>query len=242
MNPRHDGVVGCDRLDFALSSPPESDAGAARVVPLAGRGRQQGDAIGADLRRPAPAPPGPPAPPRPDRPASELQPRATTVLQLATWRRGATLDATAPFCQSTALDQYDIGAQPALGDAPIQSGPAIGPYAALQAMALIEGLPVIHAPIWDSRVIRASQTHSLHFPPVTSTSPPTDLLDEARRALEPAFRLDNLVALSAERALYHAWDRVLKRPLAVRVHLDASGNPGCAWFLRESDKLAELDC
>src|SRR5437870_13799832 len=63
MNPRHDGVVGCDRLDFALSSPPESDAGAARVVPLAGRGRQQGDAIGADLRRPAPAPPAPPGPP-----------------------------------------------------------------------------------------------------------------------------------------------------------------------------------
>src|SRR5256712_1793762 len=61
MNPRHDGVVGCDRLDFALSSPPESDAGAARVVPLAGRGRQQGDAIGADLRRPAPAPRAPPA-------------------------------------------------------------------------------------------------------------------------------------------------------------------------------------
>ena len=39
MNPRHDGIVGCDGLDFALSSPPESDAGAARVVPLAGRGR-----------------------------------------------------------------------------------------------------------------------------------------------------------------------------------------------------------
>ncbi len=51
MNPRHDRVVGCDGLDFALSSPPQSDAGAARVVPLAGRGRQQSDAIGADLRR-----------------------------------------------------------------------------------------------------------------------------------------------------------------------------------------------
>ena len=90
-------------------------------------------------------------------------------------------------------------------------------------------------------MIRASQTHSLHFPPVTSTSPPTDLLDEARRALEPAFRLDNLVALSAERALYHAWDRVLKRPLAVRVHLGAAGNPGRAWFLRETETLAALD-
>src|SRR5207247_10286818 len=96
-------------------------------------------------------------------------------------------------------------------------------------------------PIWDSRVIRASQTHSLHFPLVTSTSPPTDLLDEARRALEPAFRLDHLVALSAERALYHGWDRVLKRPVAVRVHLGAAGNPGRAWFLRETETLAALD-
>src|SRR5947209_10345969 len=61
MNPRHDGVVGCDRLDFALSSPPESDAGAARVVPLAGGGGQQGDAIGADLRRPSPTLPAPSA-------------------------------------------------------------------------------------------------------------------------------------------------------------------------------------
>src|SRR3989442_8775643 len=60
MNPRHDGVVGCDRLDFALSSPPESDAGAARVVSLAGGSGQQGDAIGADLRRrPSPTLPAP---------------------------------------------------------------------------------------------------------------------------------------------------------------------------------------
>jgi len=84
--------------------------------------------------------------------ASELPSRATTVLQLATWRRGATLDATAPFCQSTALDQYDNGAQPALGDAPIQSGPPIGPHAALQAMALIEGWAVVHATQFGTRV------------------------------------------------------------------------------------------
>ena len=83
-------------------------------------------------------------------------------------------------------------------------------------------------------------THPLHYPPVTSASPPTDLLDEARRALESAFRLDNLVALSAERALYHGWDRVLKRPVAIRVHL-GTGNPGRAWFLRETETLAALD-
>ena len=82
-------------------------------------------------------------------------------------------------------------------------------------------------------------------PHVTTVTPPPQtpaagLLDEALRALEPAFRLDNLVALSPERALYHAWDRVLKRPVAIRVHLIA-GTPGRAWFLRETETLAALD-
>jgi len=47
----------------------------------------------------------------------------------------------------------------------------------------------------------------------------------ALRALEPTFRLDNLVALSSDRALYHAWDRVLKRHVSIRVHLAALGYP-----------------
>ena len=71
-------------------------------------------------------------------------------------------------------------------------------------------------------------------------TPPAGLLDYALRALEPAFRLDNLVALSSERALYHAWDRVLKRHVAIRVHLTAD-TPGRAWFLRETETLAALD-
>ena len=71
-------------------------------------------------------------------------------------------------------------------------------------------------------------------------TPAASLLDEALRALEPAFRLDNLVALSPERALYHAWDRVLKRHVAIRLHLIA-GTPGRAWFLRETETLAALD-
>ena len=71
-------------------------------------------------------------------------------------------------------------------------------------------------------------------------TPAASLLDEALRALEPAFRLDNLVALSPERALYHAWDRVLKRHVAIRVHL-TGGTPGRAWFLRETETLAALD-
>jgi serine/threonine-protein kinase len=76
--------------------------------------------------------------------------------------------------------------------------------------------------------------------PKPASTPSAALLDDALRALEPAFRLDNLVALSPERALYHAWDRVLKRPVAIRVHLIA-GTPGRAWFLRETETLAALD-
>ena len=79
--------------------------------------------------------------------------------------------------------------------------------------------------------------------PVTNTAvqtPPAGLLDDALRALEPTFRLDNLVAMSADRALYHGWDRVLKRPVSIRVHLAAEA-PGRAWFMRETETLAQLD-
>ncbi|HEV8265561.1 MAG TPA: serine/threonine-protein kinase [Gemmatimonadales bacterium] len=77
-------------------------------------------------------------------------------------------------------------------------------------------------------------------PAPTHATPPVGLLDDAIRALEPAFRLDNLVALSPERALYHAWDRILKRHVALRVHL-LPDTPGRAWFLRETETLAALD-
>ena len=75
-------------------------------------------------------------------------------------------------------------------------------------------------------------------PPVHT--PPAGLLDDALRALEPTFRLDNLVALSSDRALYHGWDRVLKRAVSIRVHLAAEA-PGRAWFMRETETLAQLD-
>src|SRR6266704_2176229 len=74
----------------------------------------------------------------------------------------------------------------------------------------------------------------------SAPTPPIGLLDEAIRALEPGFRLDNLVALSPERALYQAWDRFLKRHVAIRVHL-LPGTPGRAWFVRETETLAALD-
>jgi serine/threonine protein kinase len=80
-------------------------------------------------------------------------------------------------------------------------------------------------------------------PPATPRPPDTpsvDLLASLTPALEPDFRLDNLVALSRERALYRAWDRRLKRSVALRVHL-IPDSPGRAWFLRESETLAALN-
>src|SRR6266496_3435225 len=76
--------------------------------------------------------------------------------------------------------------------------------------------------------------------PAPQQTPPAGLLHDALRALEPAFRLDKLVALSSDRALYHAWDRVLKRHVAIRVDLAAEA-PGRAWFMRETETLAALD-
>jgi serine/threonine protein kinase len=75
---------------------------------------------------------------------------------------------------------------------------------------------------------------------VIPDTPPVDLLAGITAALEPDFRLDHLVALSPERALYRAWDRRLKRSVAVRVHL-IPDSPGRAWFLRESETLAALN-
>src|SRR3989442_1116860 len=49
---------------------------------------------------------------------------------------------------------------------------------------------------------------------MSHTSPPADLLDDVVRALTPAFRLDQRVAATPERAVYHAWDRVLKHSVA----------------------------
>ncbi len=75
---------------------------------------------------------------------------------------------------------------------------------------------------------------------MTADTPHLDVLAGITPALEPAFRLDQLVALSPERALYKAWDRLLKRAVALRLHL-VPGSPGRDWFLRETETLAALD-
>src|SRR5436309_11799359 len=69
---------------------------------------------------------------------------------------------------------------------------------------------------------------------------PADLQDTLARVLGAAFRLDRVAALSAERALYQAWDRILKRHVALLVHLAAESS-GRAWFMHETETLAALD-
>src|SRR5690349_21668122 len=71
------------------------------------------------------------------------------------------------------------------------------------------------------------------------TAPDPALLQSVATALEPAFRMA-LVAAAPERVVYQAWDRLLKRYVALHVHLEPD-SPGRAWFLRETETLAALD-
>jgi len=54
------------------------------------------------------------------------------------------------------------------------------------------------------------------------------------------FDIERLVAKSDERLLFLATDPVLKRRVALRVHVDPAA-PGRAWFLKEAEVLAQLD-
>jgi len=69
---------------------------------------------------------------------------------------------------------------------------------------------------------------------------PVALLDRLNAVFGASYRPERLVAHSNERALCVAWDVILKRQVALRVHLLGDA-PGRAWFLRESEVLARLD-
>ncbi len=75
--------------------------------------------------------------------------------------------------------------------------------------------------------------------PVLNVAPAPGALDNVVTALEPSFRMA-LVAATPERVVYQAWDRLLKRYVALHVHLEPDA-PGRAWFLRETETLAALD-
>jgi serine/threonine protein kinase len=69
--------------------------------------------------------------------------------------------------------------------------------------------------------------------------PPADR-DRIIHALGSRFRLDELVAASAERMLFRAQDRLLQRAVSIRVNLGEDPQLR-RWFLKESEALAKLD-
>ena len=75
--------------------------------------------------------------------------------------------------------------------------------------------------------------------PLPQAAPAPGVLEDVAAALEPGFRMA-LVAATPERVVYQAWDRLLKRYVALHVHLEPE-TPGRAWFLRETVTLAALD-
>src|SRR2546428_766620 len=126
---------------------------------------------------------------------------------------------------------------PSLADPAVEPAASLALHPALDAVALFGVLG--HAAICSAAGTAARVPASVRLCGAM-TSPPVDRLEGLVQALDPAFRLDQEVVVSPERALYRAWDRILKRYVALRVHLVPDA-PGRAWFLRETETLAALD-
>jgi serine/threonine protein kinase len=77
-------------------------------------------------------------------------------------------------------------------------------------------------------------------PPQDSAPEPLLAFDRTREAMGPRYRLERIVASSAERVLFQAHDELLKRWVSLRVNflLDDAVR---AWFMRESEALGQLD-
>ena len=75
--------------------------------------------------------------------------------------------------------------------------------------------------------------------PLTAPDPRV-AFERTSEALGPRYRLERIVASSAERVLFEAQDEVLKRRVSVRInfYLDDAVR---AWFMRESEALGQLD-
>ena len=73
-----------------------------------------------------------------------------------------------------------------------------------------------------------------------SPAKPSEAYERVSALLGSRFRLDSLAAMSPERVLFLAWDLALRRRIALRVNFfhDAATR---AWFMRESEALAQLD-
>lgn len=69
---------------------------------------------------------------------------------------------------------------------------------------------------------------------------PEDVLQRIDAAIGTRFRLDHPIAVSPERLLFRAHDRLLRRPVSLRVNIDTS-DALRRWFLKEAEALARLD-
>jgi serine/threonine protein kinase len=75
--------------------------------------------------------------------------------------------------------------------------------------------------------------------PLTGPDPRV-AFERAREVLGSRYRLERIVAASAERALFEAHDEVLKRRVGVRLSFSPE-DAVRAWFMRESEALGQLD-
>ncbi|MGH7528531.1 MAG: serine/threonine-protein kinase [Gemmatimonadales bacterium] len=76
--------------------------------------------------------------------------------------------------------------------------------------------------------------------PPLSPLEPLLAFERTREALGPRYRLERIVASSAERVLFEAHDETLKRRVSLRVNFYLD-EPTRAWFLREAEALGQLD-
>ncbi len=74
---------------------------------------------------------------------------------------------------------------------------------------------------------------------MTAQRPPSDS-ERIAAVLDHRFRLDELVASSAERQLYRGRDRLLQRQVSIRVNFGRDARLR-RWFLKEAEALALLD-
>ena len=69
---------------------------------------------------------------------------------------------------------------------------------------------------------------------------PVVAFERTTAALGQRYRLERIVASSADRVLFEAYDEMLKRRVGVRINFYRD-EASRAWFLREAEALGQLD-
>src|SRR5215210_9128806 len=73
-----------------------------------------------------------------------------------------------------------------------------------------------------------------------NTDEPTRCYERTNAALGTRYRLERTVAVSLERVLFEAQDRILRRRVSLRVNF-YTDEPTRTWFVREAEALGRLD-